>query len=143
MQVVVFVDAQGLIAGASTNAIPTAPTTWDGVDSLLRSVAPQVRLLAAEITDGSCRLLHAIDPTPTAGGLHAIDPTPTAPVGSVLKLYVLAALGTAVEVGNDQLDPAADPHPRVEEPAVGGPAGLPGRDPGLPAGRRYRHDLDQ
>ena len=86
MQVVVFVDAQGLIAGASTNAIPTAPTTWDGVDSLLRS-APQVRLLAAEVTDGSCRRL------------HAIDPTPTAPVGSVLKLYVLAALGTAVRSG--------------------------------------------
>ena len=83
----VFVDGQGLIGGVSTNPIPASPTTWDGVDSMLRSVAPQVRLLVAEVTDGSCR------------PLHAIDPTTTAPVGSVLKLYVLAALGTAVKSG--------------------------------------------
>ena len=87
LQVVVFVDGQGLIGGVSTNPIPASPTTWDGVDSMLRSVAPQVRLLVAEVTDGSCR------------PLHAIDPTTTAPVGSVLKLYVLAALGTAVKSG--------------------------------------------
>ena len=87
VQGVLSVDAQGLITGVSVNPIPASPTTWNGVDSLLRSVAPQVRLLAAEVTDGSCR------------PLHAIDPTTTAPVGSVLKLYVLAALGTAVKSG--------------------------------------------
>jgi hypothetical protein len=43
--------------------------------------------LVAEVTDGSCRPVHSID---------ADSP---APIGSVLKLYVLAALGTAVAAG--------------------------------------------
>ena len=42
---------------------------------------PQVRLLVADVTDGSCR------------PVHSIDPDTAAPIGSVLKLYVLARAG--------------------------------------------------
>jgi Beta-lactamase enzyme family len=63
------------------------PATWAGVDATLRSVAPKVRLLVADVSNGSCQPMHSIDPD-----------TPE-PFGSVLKLYVLHALGDAVASG--------------------------------------------
>jgi hypothetical protein len=45
----------------------------------LRSLAPQVRLFVANVTDGSCRPVHSIDPDTPAS------------IGSVFKLYVLHA----------------------------------------------------
>ena len=85
------VDAQGLISGLDFESagpvLPPAPTTWPGVDAAIRSAAPQVRLLVAEVTGGSCRPVHGIDPG-----------TP-APLGSAFKLYVLAALATAIAAG--------------------------------------------
>ena len=64
-----------------------SPTTWAGVDAAVRSVAPQVRLLVANVSNGSCQ------------PIHSIDPATAAPLGSMFKLYVLDALGTAVASG--------------------------------------------
>jgi hypothetical protein len=89
VRLTVVVDSRGLIgllesgpAGAGS-----VPTSWAGVDATLRSVSPRIRLLVADVSGGSCRPVHAIDPD-----------TP-APIGSVLKLYVLHALGTVVADG--------------------------------------------
>jgi Beta-lactamase enzyme family/ORF 12 gene product N-terminal len=87
LQVSLGTDAQGLISSLllqpASTAVP-APATWAGVDRQLRSVAPQIRFLAAAISGGQCRPIHAIDAS-----------TP-APLGSAFKLYVLDALARAV-----------------------------------------------
>ncbi len=94
LSVSIAVDSHGLIAGlhllpagSSAPAPPPVPSTWAGVDSLVRSVAPQVRLLVASVSGGTCVPVHAIDAT-----------TP-APLGAAFKLYVLAALADAVASG--------------------------------------------
>ena len=88
LQMTLTVDARGLISSLGFGpVIPPAPTTWAGVDAALRSAAPQVRLLAAKVTNGSCQPVHSIDPS-----------TP-APLGSAFKLYVLDALATAIAAG--------------------------------------------
>ena len=89
-QVALTVDSQGLISGlriGGVTAAPAPPTTWAGVDAAVRSVAPQVRLLVANVSNGSCQ------------PIHSIDPATAAPLGSMFKLYVLDALGTAVASG--------------------------------------------
>jgi hypothetical protein len=88
-QVALTVDSQGLISGLRISPVTTAPVpaTWAGVNAALRSVAPQVRLLVANVTSGSCQ------------PVHSIDPTTAAPLGSAFKLYVLDALGLAVASG--------------------------------------------
>ncbi len=88
-QVALSVDSQGLISGLRISPATTAPVpaTWAGVDAALRSVAPQVRLLVANVSSGSCQ------------PVHSIDPAAAAPLGSAFKLYVLAALGNAVASG--------------------------------------------
>ncbi len=88
------VDRRGLvsllrISPASTEPVPAS---WAGVDTILHSVAPQVHLLVADVSDGSCRPLHSIDPA-----------TP-APLGSAVKLYVLNAVGNAVAAGKVRWD---------------------------------------
>ena len=85
-EVMLTVDSRGLvswlrISPASTEPIPAS---WAGVDATLRSVAPQVHLLVADVSNGSCQPVHSIAPA-----------TP-APLGSAVKLYVLDALGNAV-----------------------------------------------
>jgi beta-lactamase class A len=87
-QMTLAVDARGRISGLGFGpVIPPGPTTWAGVDAAIRSVAPQVRLLAAEVTNGSCQ------------PVHSIDPGTAAPLGSAFKLYVLDALATAIAAG--------------------------------------------
>jgi hypothetical protein len=83
------VDSRGLISELRISPATTGPTTatWDDVDAALRSVAPQVRLLVADVSNGSCRTV------------HSIDPGTAAPIGAAFKLYVLAALGHAVASG--------------------------------------------
>ena len=83
------VDSRGLISELRISPATTGPTTatWDDVDAALRSVAPQVRLLVADVSNGSCRTV------------HSIDPGTAAPLGSAFKLYVLDALATAVAAG--------------------------------------------
>ena len=88
LQMTLAVDARGRISGLGFGpVIPPAPTTWAGVDAAIRSAAPQVRLLAATVTNGSCR------------PVHGIDPGTAAPLGSAFKLYVLDALATAIASG--------------------------------------------
>jgi hypothetical protein len=83
------VDSRGLIGDVdiSPSSPGRCPDTWEGVDAALRSVARQTRLLVADVSNGSCE------------PLHSIDPYSAAPFGSVLKLYVLHALGNAVAEG--------------------------------------------
>jgi hypothetical protein len=93
LTVSIAVDSHGLIAGlvlgpAGAPPTPPVPSTWSGVDEMVRSVAPQVRFLVASVSRGGvCRPLHAIDAT-----------TP-APLGSAFKLYVLDALAQAIASG--------------------------------------------
>jgi len=88
-QVWLTVDRRDLISGLRISPASTAPTpaTWAGVDTALRSAAPQVRLLVANVSNGSCQ------------PVHSIDPASAAPLGSAFKLYVLKALGNAVASG--------------------------------------------
>jgi|SRR5215217_4743771 beta-lactamase class A len=90
------VDSRGLIADLdiSPAIAGPVPATWADVDAALRSVAPDVRLLVANASDGSCQ------------PLHSIDPATTGPFGSVMKLYVLYALGKAVAAGKVRWDQA-------------------------------------
>jgi hypothetical protein len=122
------VDSRGLIGelyADPINAAP-APTTWAGIDAALGSVAPQVRLLVANVTDGSCR------------PIYSIDPASPAPIGSVLKLYVLHALGTA----EGPLGSAADHHRAAQEPGRRARERV-GRHPDLGVGGRHQDDLHQ
>ena len=85
------VDSSGLISGLLLQppaaATPTVPTSWSGVESQIRSVAPQVRLLVASVSGGTCR------------PIQAIGATTAAPLGSAFKLYVLDALARAIAAG--------------------------------------------
>jgi beta-lactamase class A len=85
-QVLLTVDRQGLVSWLriSPAAIGPTPATWAGVDIALRSVAPEVHLVVARVSNGSCQLV------------HSIAPNVAAPLGSVVKLYVLDAVGRAV-----------------------------------------------
>jgi hypothetical protein len=86
LQISLSVDSAGLISGLLLQP-PPVPTSWAGVDSQVRSVAPQVKLLVAKVSGNVCQPIHAVD----AG-------TP-APLGSAFKLYVLDALARAVAAG--------------------------------------------
>jgi Beta-lactamase enzyme family len=79
------------VAGRS-DASPAGPTSWAPIDEAVRSVAPRVHMLVADITGGSC--------VP----IHAIDAAAAAPLGSAFKLYELAALGEAVAAGRVSWD---------------------------------------
>jgi beta-lactamase class A len=93
-QVLLAVDRRGLVSLLRISPVSTepVPASWAGVDATLRSVAPQVHLLVADVSNGSCHPVHSIDPA-----------TP-APVGSAVKLYVLDALGRAVAAGKVRWD---------------------------------------
>jgi Beta-lactamase enzyme family len=88
------VGSRGLIGDLDISPAMAGPVpdTWAGVDAALRSVAPQVRLLVADVSNGSCK------------PVHSIKPDTAAPFGSVLKLYVLHALGNAVAAGKVSWD---------------------------------------
>ena len=88
-QVWLAVDPRGLISVLRISPATTGPTpsTWAGVDAGLRSVAPRVRLLVANVSSGSCQ------------PVHSIDPATAAPLGAAFKLYVLDALSNAVAAG--------------------------------------------
>ena len=93
-QVLLTVDSRGLVSWLRISPAVIGPTlaTWGEVDAVLRSVAPQVHLLVANVSNGSCRLV------------HGIDPASSAPLGSAVKLYVLDALGNAVAAGKVRWD---------------------------------------
>ena len=95
-QVWLDVDSRGLISWLRISPASTGPTpaTWAGVDSALRAVAPRIRLLVADVSNGSCQ------------PVHSIGPGTAAPLGSAFKLYVLDALGDAVAAGKVRWDQA-------------------------------------
>jgi hypothetical protein len=81
------VDNAGLLIGLLlTPSVPT-PTTWEAVDSTLRTLAPRVSFAAMRITPSGCRLV------------HGINPDTARPLGSAFKLYVLGAVAEAVKSG--------------------------------------------
>ena len=128
-------DAGGLISGlllrpASTST-PTVPTSWSGVDRMIRSVAPQVRFLVAAVNGNTCRPAHAIGAT-----------TP-APLGSAFKLYVLDALARAVAAGKVSWNQPLTVTSQVKSLPSGDPPGRPRRHQGQRAAGGCRHDLDQ
>jgi beta-lactamase class A len=89
-QVLLTVDRRGLISWLRISPAvpgPAPAATWADVNAVVRSAAPQVRLLVADVTGGWCQPIHGLDPA-----------TP-APLGAVFKLYVLDALGDAVAAG--------------------------------------------
>jgi hypothetical protein len=98
------VGSRGLIGDLdiSPAILGPVPDTWTGVDAALRSVAPQVRLLVADISNGSCQRV------------HSINPDTAAPVASVFKLYVLHALGNAVASGKVGWDQPLTIKPRLK-----------------------------
>jgi hypothetical protein len=88
-QVWLTVDSRGLISYLRISPATAGPTlaSWASVDAMLRLVAPQIRLLVADVSNGSCQ------------PVHGIDPASPAPLGAGFKLYVLDALGNAVASG--------------------------------------------
>ncbi|MEV4065612.1 serine hydrolase [Nonomuraea dietziae] len=82
------VDAEGKISGLRMTPPVTpkpTPTTWKEIDERVRKAAPRVGFLAAEITrDGRCVPVRSLAPR-----------TPR-PLGSMFKLYVLAAVAKKI-----------------------------------------------
>jgi beta-lactamase class A len=86
LKVQMSVDGLGLIDGLRLTPVIGAPfTTWAAIDRQLKSLAPGVGLLAAQVgAKGQCTQRHALSPA---------TPRPT---GSMFKLFVLGALANAV-----------------------------------------------
>src|SRR5579884_2199081 len=66
---------------------PAAAQTWDQLDARAKTVAPEVGILAAELVNGQCQPIHA---------LNADQPLA---LGSEFKLYVLGELAHQIQEG--------------------------------------------
>ncbi len=77
-------------ASASPTIAPIA--TWEAVDVALRGLVPQPSVLAAEIVDGRCVPIHALDAERSLA------------IGSTFKLYVLGELARQVAEGTATWD---------------------------------------
>ncbi len=86
------VDAQKKIGGLflspySDAPPPSVPTRWADIDRRLSALAPMNAMVAAKIdSGGKCSVV------------HGVRETTTGPLGSMFKLYVLAAIADAVAV---------------------------------------------
>jgi hypothetical protein len=76
----------GLLFQPAPDAAPPAQS-WAEVDARIGALAPKVGLLAAELSDGACQPVHALNPD-----------QPLA-IGSAFKLYVLDELARQVWAG--------------------------------------------
>ena len=104
LSVTIAVDPHGLISAlrltpAGAPPAPPVPSTWAGVDRMVRSVAPDVHFLVAAISGNTCR------------PVQAMDAAAPAPLGSAFKLYVLEALAKAIAAGKVGLRPGSSPSP--------------------------------
>jgi beta-lactamase class A len=75
----------GILFTPASAATPTA--TWDEIDTAMALLAPQHSLYAAEVSDGSCRPIHATNADQSLA------------IGSTFKLYVLGELARQVSAG--------------------------------------------
>lgn len=73
--------------GAASAATPVPVSSWGELDQRLGALASEVKFLAAEINDGTCRPVHALDAEREMA------------IGSAFKLYVLGELAHQVEQG--------------------------------------------
>lgn len=89
LQISMAVDGDGRIAALLFQQEQRpAPQSWAELDQRLRSLAPRVGFLAAEIRgNGACRPVHTIAPD-----------TPR-PLGSMFKLYALGATAEQIKKG--------------------------------------------
>lgn len=79
-----------LISGLFFSTVKTSPdpvASWTALDARLRQAAPETAFLAAEVVDGECRPVHAVEPDLPLS------------LGSAFKLYVLGAAAEAVAGG--------------------------------------------
>ncbi|MGI5160433.1 serine hydrolase [Microbispora sp. CA-102843] len=89
LQLSMSVDGDGRIAGLLFGPEQReAPRSWAELDKRLRTLAPHVGFLAAEVrADGRCR------------PVHTVAPGAPRPLGSMFKLYVLGATAEQVKKG--------------------------------------------
>ncbi len=73
-------------------AMEKPPTSWTALDRQLKKVAPEVAFIAAEVTDGTCRPVRALNADEELA------------VGSNFKLYVLGELARQIEAGEASWD---------------------------------------
>jgi hypothetical protein len=79
------VDASGLIETLVFKPGDTVPMSWSGINADLHAIAPDVGFVAAKVNaDGTCT------------AVHSVAPTTARPLGSMFKLFILAALAHAV-----------------------------------------------
>lgn len=94
LQMVVTVDDDGRIAGLWFGEPPAeraGATSWDGLLDEVNGLAGQVSLFVARVDDGACTPVDGL-PNGSAAG----EPLP---IGSMVKLYVLAAVVSAIADG--------------------------------------------
>ena len=75
------------VDAAQDQATPAATAGWDAFDQQLAALAPQTAALTAELIDGACHPIHA---------MNADQPLAS---GSNFKLYILGELARQVEAG--------------------------------------------
>jgi beta-lactamase class A len=92
MSIVIEPDPPHRITGLVLRPSPAVVSTWGEYDRTLEAAAPTVAVLAAEVVDGRCSVVHA---------LHADR---SQPLGSAFKLYVLGALAKAIQRGDVHWD---------------------------------------
>ena len=73
-----------ILITSSVQAQIVPPLTWEEFDTQAQALAPVVSVLAAEVTDGTCKEVHNFK-----GNL-------TTPIGSGFKLYVLAEVAAQI-----------------------------------------------
>ncbi|WP_157110247.1 serine hydrolase [Nocardia anaemiae] len=89
----VHVNPAGLVDDLDLTVPSPPPDSWDVCDARLSSLGPRVCFAAMEIgPGGECQLVHGLSP-------ETLRPT-----GSAFKLYVLGALGQAVDEGSASWD---------------------------------------
>jgi hypothetical protein len=76
-----------LIDGLLIKTIASEPGGWSAIDMRLRKVAARPSMFAAEVRNGRLKPVHVLDPNRVGA------------IGSAFKLYVLGALGQAIEDG--------------------------------------------
>ncbi|MEV8639054.1 serine hydrolase [Streptosporangium sp. NPDC051023] len=89
--------------------VPPGPKSWSELDSRLRTVAPNVGFLAAEIdARGRCQVVH---------GVAEDKPRP---LGSIFKLYVLGAVAEKIRDGGLSWNTKLTIKPEWKSPSEGG-----------------------